>query len=72
MVVYTYALYDTFPVAFVVRAVVYHQEWFIRGKDPQPVEERASQSALNIKSQKNCCWARASGTSSNLPQYSFE
>ncbi|XP_054352856.1 small integral membrane protein 12 isoform X2 [Pongo pygmaeus] len=41
-VVRTYAPYVTFPVAFVVGAVGYHLEWFIRGKDPQPVEEEKS------------------------------
>lgn len=38
----TYAPYVTFPVAFVVGAVGYHLEWFIRGKEPQPVEEEKS------------------------------
>lgn len=38
----TYAPYVTFPVAFVVGAVGYHLEWFIRGKTPQPVEEEKS------------------------------
>uniref|UniRef100_A0A8D2CUU9 Small integral membrane protein 12 n=1 Tax=Sciurus vulgaris TaxID=55149 RepID=A0A8D2CUU9_SCIVU len=38
-VVHTYAPHITFPVAFVVRPVGYHQEWFIRGKDPQLMEE---------------------------------
>uniref|UniRef100_A0A5F8G6X1 Small integral membrane protein 12 n=1 Tax=Monodelphis domestica TaxID=13616 RepID=A0A5F8G6X1_MONDO len=37
-----YAPYVTFPVAFVVGAVGYHLEWFIRGKSPQPVEEEKS------------------------------
>nr|XP_021491200.1 small integral membrane protein 12-like isoform X2 [Meriones unguiculatus] len=32
----------SFPVAFVVRAVGYHLEWFITGKDSQPVEEKES------------------------------
>ncbi|MBW00708.1 small integral membrane protein 12 isoform X1 [Balaenoptera ricei] len=41
-VVRTYAPYVTFPVAFVVGAVGYHLEWFIRGKDPQPAEEEKS------------------------------
>ncbi|KAH0503151.1 Small integral membrane protein 12 [Microtus ochrogaster] len=41
-VVRTYAPYVTFPVAFVVGAVGYHLEWFIRGKGPQPVEEEKS------------------------------
>ncbi|KAL1777273.1 small integral membrane protein 12 [Sigmodon hispidus] len=41
-VVRTYAPYVTFPVAFVVGAVGYHLEWFIRGKDPQPMEEEKS------------------------------
>uniref|UniRef100_A0AAF6YZT5 Small integral membrane protein 12 n=2 Tax=Bos TaxID=9903 RepID=A0AAF6YZT5_BOVIN len=41
-VVRTYAPYVTFPVAFVVGAVGYHLEWFIRGKEPQPVEEEKS------------------------------
>lgn len=41
-VVRTYAPYVTFPVAFVVGAVGYHLEWFIRGKDLQPVEEEKS------------------------------
>uniref|UniRef100_A0A8C6HES4 Small integral membrane protein 12 n=1 Tax=Mus spicilegus TaxID=10103 RepID=A0A8C6HES4_MUSSI len=41
-VVRTYAPYVTFPVAFVVGAVGYHLEWFIRGKTPQPVEEEKS------------------------------
>ncbi|XP_036696139.1 small integral membrane protein 12-like [Balaenoptera musculus] len=41
-VVRTYAPYVTFPVAFVVGAVGYHLEWFIRGKDPQLVEEEKS------------------------------
>ncbi|XP_039318909.2 small integral membrane protein 12-like [Saimiri boliviensis] len=41
-VVRTYAPYVTFPVAFVVGAVGYHLEWFMRGKDPQPVEEEKS------------------------------
>uniref|UniRef100_A0A8C6BU96 Small integral membrane protein 12 n=2 Tax=Monodon monoceros TaxID=40151 RepID=A0A8C6BU96_MONMO len=30
------------PMAFVVWAVRYHLEWFIRRKDPQPVEEQKS------------------------------
>ncbi|MEQ2289631.1 Small integral membrane protein 12 [Ameca splendens] len=34
----TYAPYVTFPVAFVVGAVGYHLEWFIRGT-PKPREE---------------------------------
>ncbi|XP_028936050.1 small integral membrane protein 12 isoform X1 [Ornithorhynchus anatinus] len=37
-----YAPYITFPVAFVVGAVGYHLEWFIRGKEPQPAEEEKS------------------------------
>lgn len=41
-VVRTYAPYVTFPAAFVVGAVGYHLEWFIRGNDPQPVEEEKS------------------------------
>lgn len=40
-VVRTYAPYVTFPVAFVVGAVSYHLECFIRGKAPQPVEEES-------------------------------
>ncbi|KAH1174991.1 small integral membrane protein 12 isoform X2 [Mauremys mutica] len=42
MTVRTYAPYVTFPVAFVVGAVGYHLEWFIRGDSPQPVEEEKS------------------------------
>lgn len=34
----TYAPYVTFPVAFVVGAVGYHLEWFIRGT-PKPREQ---------------------------------
>ncbi|CAN9503813.1 unnamed protein product [Ophioblennius macclurei] len=34
----TYAPYVTFPVAFVVGAVGYHLEWFIRGT-PKPRED---------------------------------
>ncbi|KAG7245137.1 hypothetical protein INR49_023703, partial [Caranx melampygus] len=37
----TYAPYVTFPVAFVVGAVGYHLEWFIRGT-PKPREEEKS------------------------------
>ncbi|XP_029427577.1 small integral membrane protein 12-like [Rhinatrema bivittatum] len=37
----TYAPYITFPVAFVVGAVGYHLEWFIRGEQPQAVEEKS-------------------------------
>lgn len=37
----TYAPYITFPVAFVVGAVGYHLEWFIRGDPPQPMEEKS-------------------------------
>ncbi|KAM4796776.1 small integral membrane protein 12 [Rhinophrynus dorsalis] len=37
----TYAPYITFPVAFVVGAVGYHLEWFIRGTPPQTVEEQS-------------------------------
>ncbi|KAM7138627.1 small integral membrane protein 12 isoform 1-T2 [Macrochelys suwanniensis] len=37
-----YAPYVTFPVAFVVGAVGYHLEWFIRGDCPQPAEEEKS------------------------------
>ncbi|KAJ6655623.1 hypothetical protein lerEdw1_004975 [Lerista edwardsae] len=38
-----YAPYVTFPVAFVVGAVGYHLEWFIRGQPPpQPPEEEKS------------------------------
>ncbi|CAK6949726.1 small integral membrane protein 12 isoform X1 [Scomber scombrus] len=37
----TYAPYVTFPVAFVVGAVGYHLEWFIRGT-PNPREEEKS------------------------------
>ncbi|XP_051527145.1 small integral membrane protein 12-like isoform X1 [Myxocyprinus asiaticus] len=36
----TYAPYVTFPVAFVVGAVGYHLEWFIRGTPNAPGEER--------------------------------
>lgn len=35
----THAPYVTFPVAFVVGAVGYHLEWFIRGPSPPPAEE---------------------------------
>ncbi|XP_042294765.1 small integral membrane protein 12 [Sceloporus undulatus] len=34
-----YAPYVTFPVAFVVGAVGYHLEWFIRGQPPPPAPE---------------------------------
>ncbi|XP_061109634.1 small integral membrane protein 12 [Conger conger] len=38
----TYAPYVTFPVAFVVGAVGYHLEWFIRGTPkPQLREEKS-------------------------------
>ncbi|XP_072329576.1 small integral membrane protein 12-like [Scyliorhinus torazame] len=37
----TYALYVTFPVAFVVGAVGYNLEWFIRGDQQKPVEEKS-------------------------------
>ncbi|XP_010896371.2 small integral membrane protein 12 [Esox lucius] len=38
----TYAPYVTFPVAFVVGAVGYHLEWFIRGDAvPNPREEKS-------------------------------
>ncbi|KAL8220502.1 UNVERIFIED_CONTAM: hypothetical protein K2H54_048365 [Gekko kuhli] len=38
-----YAPYVTFPMAFVVGAVGYHLEWFIRGQPPpQPPEEEKS------------------------------
>ncbi|MBN3320568.1 SI12B protein, partial [Atractosteus spatula] len=37
----TYAPYVTFPVAFVVGAVGYHLEWFIRGTPPPPPEEKS-------------------------------
>ncbi|KAK1879867.1 small integral membrane protein 12 [Gymnodraco acuticeps] len=36
----TYAPYITFPVAFVVGAVGYHLEWFIRGT-PKPLEQKS-------------------------------
>ncbi|XP_027031720.1 small integral membrane protein 12 [Tachysurus fulvidraco] len=36
----TYAPYVTFPVAFVVGAVGYHLEWYIRGPPKTPGEER--------------------------------
>ncbi|XP_048850232.1 small integral membrane protein 12 [Brienomyrus brachyistius] len=36
----TYAPYVTFPVAFVVGAVGYHLEWFIRGTPARQQEER--------------------------------
>uniref|UniRef100_UPI00398F84E9 small integral membrane protein 12 n=1 Tax=Pristiophorus japonicus TaxID=55135 RepID=UPI00398F84E9 len=36
-----YAPYITFPVAFVVGAVGYNLEWFIRGDQPQPVQEKS-------------------------------
>ncbi|KPP73405.1 small integral membrane protein 12-like [Scleropages formosus] len=36
----TYAPYVTFPVAFVVGAVGYHLEWFIRGTPAPQQEER--------------------------------
>ncbi|XP_060798807.1 small integral membrane protein 12 [Neoarius graeffei] len=36
----TYAPYVTFPVAFVVGAVGYHLEWFIRGPPKPPREEK--------------------------------
>ncbi|XP_036422265.1 small integral membrane protein 12 [Colossoma macropomum] len=36
----TYAPYVTFPVAFVVGAVGYHLEWFIRGTPNSPGEEK--------------------------------
>lgn len=35
----THAPYVTFPVAFVVGAVGYHLEWFLRGRPPPPPEE---------------------------------
>ncbi|XP_062450125.1 small integral membrane protein 12 [Rhea pennata] len=35
----TYAPYVTFPVAFVVGAVGYHLEWFLRGDPPPPPAE---------------------------------
>ncbi|NP_001087548.1 small integral membrane protein 12-B [Xenopus laevis] len=37
----TYAPYITFPVAFVVGAVGYQLEWFIRGTPGHPVEEQS-------------------------------
>lgn len=38
----TYAPYITFPVAFVVGAVGYHLEWFIRGDTTlKPGEEKS-------------------------------
>lgn len=38
----TYAPYITFPVAFVVGAVGYHLEWFIRGTPvPKPGEDKS-------------------------------
>ncbi|XP_067863086.1 small integral membrane protein 12 [Heptranchias perlo] len=37
----TYAPYITFPVAFVVGAVGYNLEWFIRGDLQQPAEEKS-------------------------------
>ncbi|KAK1153093.1 small integral membrane protein 12-like [Acipenser oxyrinchus oxyrinchus] len=36
-----YAPYITFPVAFVVGAVGYHLEWFIRGTPPPPADEQS-------------------------------
>ncbi|XP_076005997.1 small integral membrane protein 12 [Genypterus blacodes] len=39
----TYAPYVTFPVAFVVGAVGYHLEWFIRGTPKPRVEEKGIQ-----------------------------
>lgn len=36
----TYAPYVTFPFAFVVGAVGYHLEWFVRGT-PKPREEKS-------------------------------
>lgn len=36
----TYAPYVTFPVAFVVGAVGYHLEWFIRGTPSTHQDER--------------------------------
>ncbi|KAG7501122.1 small integral membrane protein 12 [Solea senegalensis] len=38
----TYAPYVTFPVAFVVGAVGYHLEWFIRGTPKHRGEEEKS------------------------------
>lgn len=40
-VIRTYAPYVTFPVAFVVGAVGYHLEWFIRKDMPLPKEEKS-------------------------------
>ncbi|XP_069478668.1 small integral membrane protein 12 [Ambystoma mexicanum] len=37
----TYAPYITFPVAFVVGAVGYHLEWFIRKDMPLPKDEKS-------------------------------
>nr|XP_020664556.1 small integral membrane protein 12 isoform X1 [Pogona vitticeps] len=37
-----YAPYVTFPVAFVVGAVGYHLEWFIRGQPSPPPEDEKS------------------------------
>ncbi|MEE6484228.1 hypothetical protein FKM82_013802 [Ascaphus truei] len=37
----TYAPYITFPVAFVVGAVGYQMEWFIRGTPPKAAEEQS-------------------------------
>ncbi|XP_039876669.1 small integral membrane protein 12 isoform X1 [Simochromis diagramma] len=39
----TYAPYVTFPVAFVVGAVGYHLEWFIRGTPKSREEEKGIQ-----------------------------
>ncbi|XP_078279296.1 small integral membrane protein 12 [Rhinoraja longicauda] len=36
-----YAPYITFPLAFVVGAVGYNVEWFIRGNQQPPVEEKS-------------------------------
>ncbi|XP_034561429.1 small integral membrane protein 12 [Notolabrus celidotus] len=36
----TYTPYVTFPVAFVVGAVGYHLEWFVRGT-PKPREDKS-------------------------------
>ncbi|KAG5842345.1 small integral membrane protein 12 [Anguilla rostrata] len=46
----TYAPYVTFPVAFVVGAVGYHLEWFIRGT-PKP-QLREEKSILELREER--------------------
>uniref|UniRef100_A0A8B9DHE5 Small integral membrane protein 12 n=1 Tax=Anser cygnoides TaxID=8845 RepID=A0A8B9DHE5_ANSCY len=70
----THAPYVTFPVAFVVGAVGYHLEWFLRGRPPPPPEEEEKSISERREDRKlqgrGWCPAQRAGTALGPPAVS--